>query len=212
MPDAVASPSSATASVRALRQVHRSGESGSPGPSVRPGHQGRAAASGRAGRPLPPPPACRVRFGGNGVAVASSRRPRRTVGGSRRAGDEGGAAIPERAGFSCRPEPTRTLREHRRQRGMLRPEIGQRHASTAALVRKKYKLTLSSYFLTGPLTSTCAACRPRPLWSGHAATPQHQSINRLFEAQRWMANLRILEINKIKTVPHVPLSHPFVET
>src|SRR6185295_16254504 len=33
----------------------------------------------------------------------------------------------------------------------------------------------------------------------------------LFEAHRWMANLRILEIDEIKTVPHGPLSHPFVE-
>ena len=27
----------------------------------------------------------------------------------------------------------------------------------------------------------------------------------------WTANLRLLEIDEIKTVPHVPLSHPFVE-
>jgi putative transposase len=27
----------------------------------------------------------------------------------------------------------------------------------------------------------------------------------------WTANLRILEIDEVKTVPHVPLSHPFVE-
>jgi putative transposase len=33
----------------------------------------------------------------------------------------------------------------------------------------------------------------------------------VFEAHRWAANLRILEIDEIKTVPHVPLSHPFVE-
>jgi hypothetical protein len=33
----------------------------------------------------------------------------------------------------------------------------------------------------------------------------------LFEAHIWRANLRILEIDEIKTVPHVPLSHPFVE-
>ena len=33
----------------------------------------------------------------------------------------------------------------------------------------------------------------------------------MFEAHRWMANLRILEIDAIKTVPHVPRSHPFVE-
>ena len=33
----------------------------------------------------------------------------------------------------------------------------------------------------------------------------------LFEAHRWEANLRVLEIDEIKTVPHVPMSHPFVE-
>ena len=33
----------------------------------------------------------------------------------------------------------------------------------------------------------------------------------MFQAPRWAANLRILEIDEIKTVPHVPLSHPFVE-
>lgn len=44
-------------------------------------------------------------------------------------------------------------------------------------------------------------------------TPRHLSTDHdpLFEAQRWTANLRILEITEIKTVPHVPLSHPFVE-
>ncbi len=33
----------------------------------------------------------------------------------------------------------------------------------------------------------------------------------LFEFQRWKANLRILEIKELKTVPYVPLSHPFIE-
>src|SRR6266853_1684610 len=28
---------------------------------------------------------------------------------------------------------------------------------------------------------------------------------------RWQANLRILEVKEIKSVPYVPLSHPFVE-
>jgi hypothetical protein len=43
--------------------------------------------------------------------------------------------------------------------------------------------------------------------------PRHLSTDHdpLFEAHRWMANLRILEIDEIKTVPHVPMSHPFVE-
>ena len=43
--------------------------------------------------------------------------------------------------------------------------------------------------------------------------PRHLSTDHdpLFEAHRWTANLRLLEIDEIKTVPHVPLSHPFVE-
>ena len=35
--------------------------------------------------------------------------------------------------------------------------------------------------------------------------------NPLFEYHRWQANLRVVDIEEIKTVPYVPLSHPFVE-
>jgi transposase InsO family protein len=33
----------------------------------------------------------------------------------------------------------------------------------------------------------------------------------LFRYHRWQANLRILEIQEIKSIPYVPLSHPFIE-
>ena len=33
----------------------------------------------------------------------------------------------------------------------------------------------------------------------------------LFQYHRWKANLRVLEIEEIKLLPHVPMSHPFVE-
>ncbi len=33
----------------------------------------------------------------------------------------------------------------------------------------------------------------------------------LFEFYRWKANLRVLEIDEIKSVPGVPASHPFIE-
>ena len=33
----------------------------------------------------------------------------------------------------------------------------------------------------------------------------------LYRFHQWQANLRVLEVKEIKTVPHVPLSHPFVE-
>ena len=33
----------------------------------------------------------------------------------------------------------------------------------------------------------------------------------LFRYHRWQANLRILDVKEVKSVPYVPLSHPFVE-
>jgi putative transposase len=35
--------------------------------------------------------------------------------------------------------------------------------------------------------------------------------DRLFEFHRWQANLRVLDVEEIKTVPYAPRSHPFVE-
>ena len=33
----------------------------------------------------------------------------------------------------------------------------------------------------------------------------------LYRFHQWKANLRVLEVTEIKTVPYVPLSHPFIE-
>jgi hypothetical protein len=33
----------------------------------------------------------------------------------------------------------------------------------------------------------------------------------LFNYQRWRANLRVLDIEEIKSVPYAPMSHPFIE-
>src|SRR6188768_3818823 len=43
--------------------------------------------------------------------------------------------------------------------------------------------------------------------------PKHLSAdhNPLYRFHQGQANLRILEVTEIKTVPYVPLSHPFVE-
>ena len=49
--------------------------------------------------------------------------------------------------------------------------------------------------------------------SGAPALPRYLGSDHdpLYECHRWEANLRILEVEEIKTVPSVPLSHPFVE-
>jgi putative transposase len=45
------------------------------------------------------------------------------------------------------------------------------------------------------------------------APPRHLSSDHdpLFHFHRWAANLRILEVDEIKSIPYVPVSHPFVE-
>src|ERR1700731_868376 len=64
----------------------------------------------------------------------------------------------------------------------------------------------------GPITGVDVCCMFNTAIHGLGA-PRHLSTDHdpLFEAHRWRANLRILEIHEIKTVPHVPFSHPFVE-
>lgn len=44
-------------------------------------------------------------------------------------------------------------------------------------------------------------------------TPRYLSSDNdpLFTFHRWRANLRILEIEEIKSIPYVPISHPFIE-
>ncbi len=48
---------------------------------------------------------------------------------------------------------------------------------------------------------------------GSSMGPQYLSSDNdpLFQFRQWNANLRILELMEVKTVPYVPLSHPFVE-
>ena len=43
--------------------------------------------------------------------------------------------------------------------------------------------------------------------------PKHGSTDHdpLFRFHRWRANLRVIEVEEIKTIPYVPVFHPFVE-
>lgn len=49
--------------------------------------------------------------------------------------------------------------------------------------------------------------------SGNATLPTRLSTDHdpLIEYRQWKANMRILDVAEVKTVPYVPLSHPFVE-
>ena len=58
-----------------------------------------------------------------------------------------------------------------------------------------------------------AVCRMFNRAIARQPLPKHISTDHdpLFRFHRWLANLRVREIEEIKTVPHVPVSHPFVE-
>ena len=45
------------------------------------------------------------------------------------------------------------------------------------------------------------------------ATPTHLSSDNdpLYRFYRWHANLRVLRVTEVKSVPYVPMSHPFIE-
>ncbi|MDB4542656.1 integrase core domain-containing protein [bacterium] len=58
-----------------------------------------------------------------------------------------------------------------------------------------------------------AACRMFNDATSGSRWPERISSDNdpLFQYHRWKANLRVLEIEEIKSLPHVPMSHPFVE-
>jgi len=58
-----------------------------------------------------------------------------------------------------------------------------------------------------------ALCRMFNVATSGQGWPKYLSSDNdpLFQYHRWKANLRVLEIEEIKSVPHVPMSHPFVE-
>ena len=58
-----------------------------------------------------------------------------------------------------------------------------------------------------------AACRLFNEATSGQVWPERVSSDNdpLFQYHRWKANLRVLEIEEVKSLPHVPMSHPFVE-
>ncbi len=64
----------------------------------------------------------------------------------------------------------------------------------------------------GNLDGIAVCCMFNKIISGVPLPKRLSSDNDpLFRFHRWQANLRILEVEEIKTIPYTPVSHPFVE-
>jgi putative transposase len=63
------------------------------------------------------------------------------------------------------------------------------------------------------MSMVCYLCRIFNTTISTQGAPHYLSSDNdpLFRYHRWQANLRILEIRKIKSISYTPVSHPFVE-
>ncbi len=76
-----------------------------------------------------------------------------------------------------------------------------------------YTRRIIGFGIGGEFINGATVCRMfNQAIAGHAP-PKRISTDHdpLFRFHRWLANLRILEVDEIKAVPYVPTSHPFVE-
>jgi hypothetical protein len=81
------------------------------------------------------------------------------------------------------------------------------------VVMDQFTRRLVGFGVHGGTVTGADVCRMFNAAIHRQGAPQYFSTDHdpLFAAHRWMANLRTLEIEEIKTVRHVPLSHPLVE-
>jgi len=79
--------------------------------------------------------------------------------------------------------------------------------------KRASRLTVVDRFLFGALSLSLTPRRMFNQAIARKSTPKYLSSDNvpLFEYHRWQANLRILDIEEIKSIPYTPVSHPFVE-
>jgi putative transposase len=81
------------------------------------------------------------------------------------------------------------------------------------VVMDQFTRRIIGFGVHGGIVDGVALCRMfQRAIRGHSL-PKYVSSDHdpLYRFHQWQANLRVLEVTEIKTVPYVPLSHPFVE-
>ncbi len=81
------------------------------------------------------------------------------------------------------------------------------------VVMDQYTRRIIGFSVHAGILDGSTVCRMFNSIVGGTKLPRYLSSDNdpLFRFHRWSANLRILDVNEIKTVPYVPLSHLFVE-
>jgi putative transposase len=81
------------------------------------------------------------------------------------------------------------------------------------LVMDQFTRRIVGFGIQSGIVDGMAVCRMFKEAIRGTATPKYLSSDHdsLYRFHQWEANLRILGVTEIKTVPYVPLSHPFIE-
>src|SRR5437016_14250219 len=81
------------------------------------------------------------------------------------------------------------------------------------VVMDQYTRRIVGFGVHAGIVDGVALCRMFNRAIRRQATPKYLSSDHdpLYRFHQWQANLRVLGVTEIKTVPYVPLSHPFVE-
>src|SRR4030095_2988114 len=96
---------------------------------------------------------------------------------------------------------------------LFRCESATRRTYWVLVVMDQFTRRILGFGVHSGIVDGVALCRMfHRAISGHSL-PKYLSSDHdpLYRFHQWEANLRILEVTEIKSVPYVPLSHPFVE-
>ena len=87
------------------------------------------------------------------------------------------------------------------------------HSHWVLVVMDVFTRRIVGFGIGGQYIDGPAVCRMFNRATAGHALPARISTDHdpLFRFHRWLANLRVLEVEEIKSVPYAPMSHPFVE-
>ena len=97
--------------------------------------------------------------------------------------------------------------------GLFRCESATLRTHWVLVVMDQFTRRIVGFGVQGGIVDGAALCRMFQRAIRGQTTPNYLSTDNdpLYRFHQWQANLRVLEVTEIKTVPYVPFSHPFVE-
>ena len=96
---------------------------------------------------------------------------------------------------------------------LFRCESATLRSHWVLVVMDQFTRHIIGFGVLGGVVDGVALCRMFQRAIRGRSLPKYLSSDHdpLYRFQQWQANLRVLEVTEIKTIPYVPLSHPFVE-